>query len=158
MALGASDCERIGEGFLAQPVNALTSLAFVAAGAWIISRGSRTSAVMGWVVVASGVGSFLFHGPQPPLARQAHDGTAIAVAAGAMLLAGAELRRLGTRRFLGEHSGALLLFGAALLAYAGGRTGSPLCDPESPLQLHGAWHALAAAALTNFTMRAGPRR
>jgi hypothetical protein len=34
---------------------------------------------------------------------------------------------------------------AAGLAYAGGRTGARTCDPDSPLQLHGAWHVLAAS-------------
>jgi len=34
---------------------------------------------------------------------------------------------------------------AALASYAGGRTGAPTCDPDSPLQLHGAWHVLSAA-------------
>jgi hypothetical protein len=33
---------------------------------------------------------------------------------------------------------------AAVSAYAGGRTGAPTCDPDSPLQLHGAWHILSA--------------
>lgn len=159
MALGASDCEHLGEGFLAQPVNALSSLAFVAAGLWILSRGNRRApTAFGWVVVATGVGSFLFHGPQPSWARPAHDGTAIATAVGGMLLAGAEVRRLGARGFLREQSGALLLFGGALAAYAAGRTGSPLCDPDSPLQAHGAWHVLIAASLATFGVRASSRR
>ncbi|MGH2735388.1 MAG: hypothetical protein ACRDKZ_07405 [Actinomycetota bacterium] len=155
MALGASDCERIGDGFLAQPVNALSSLAFVAAGLWILSWGNRrVPTAFGWVVLATGVGSFLFHGPQPAFARPAHDGTAIVAGVGAALLAGSELRRLGVRGFWGRHSASLLLTAAALAAYAGGRTASPLCDPDSPLQLHGAWHALLAAALAGFAVRA----
>ena len=32
------------------------------------------------------------------------------------------------------------------LAYAGGRTGSPVCDADSLLQLHGLWHLSTAAA------------
>lgn len=34
---------------------------------------------------------------------------------------------------------------AGLSTYAGGRTGAPTCDPESPIQLHGVWHLLSAA-------------
>ena len=28
-----------------------------------------------------------------------------------------------------------------------GRSGSPLCDPDSVVQLHGAWHVLSALAV-----------
>ena len=35
----------------------------------------------------------------------------------------------------------------ALLSYVGGRTESPLCRPDSRVQLHGLWHALAGAAM-----------
>ena len=35
----------------------------------------------------------------------------------------------------------------ALLSYVGGRTESPLCRPDSRLQLHGLWHALAGVAV-----------
>jgi hypothetical protein len=33
---------------------------------------------------------------------------------------------------------------AAAASYAGGRTTAPTCDPDSVLQLHGAWHVLSA--------------
>ena len=33
-----------------------------------------------------------------------------------------------------------------LAAYAAGRSGSPLCRPDSLWQYHGAWHVLSAAA------------
>ena len=35
----------------------------------------------------------------------------------------------------------------ALLSYVGGRTESPLCRPDSRVQLHGLWHALAGVAM-----------
>ena len=67
-----ADCEAIGEGLLKQPVNALTTLAFLPAAAWIaIRRPDRR-----WVAVAvgaNGVGSFLFHGPITPGSEWAHD-------------------------------------------------------------------------------------
>ena len=30
------------------------------------------------------------------------------------------------------------------LSFLFGRTGSPVCDPDSPLQPHGGWHVLTA--------------
>ena len=59
-------CERTGPEFWSEPVNALTNLAFVAAGLWglraVRNRGSDTfSAVLCWWVVAIGIGSGLFH-------------------------------------------------------------------------------------------------
>ena len=37
--LAWSDCERVRPGFIAQPVNTWSSLAYCVAGAWIIARG-----------------------------------------------------------------------------------------------------------------------
>jgi hypothetical protein len=59
-------CERIDAHFWAEPVNALTNLAFVFAGVWAVMAARREKAggfveVLGWWVVAVGVGSFLFH-------------------------------------------------------------------------------------------------
>ena len=70
----AADCESIGGGLLRQPVNSITTLAFVAAGLWIVTRRPDR----GWVgvaVMATGVGSLLFHGPMPAGAEWAHDVT-----------------------------------------------------------------------------------
>ena len=60
-------CERLGPGFWAEPVNALTNLAFLAAGLWGLrtarARGEDSGAV--WLLIglafAIGIGSFLFH-------------------------------------------------------------------------------------------------
>jgi hypothetical protein len=69
--LGAGDCELIRvDGLLAQPVNALSALAFVAVGVWLVVR--RRS-LLGVLTVAVGIGSFLFHGPQPAGAKWIHD-------------------------------------------------------------------------------------
>lgn len=59
-------CERLGPGLLAEPVNALTNLAFVLAGLWGVAavRRAGTGAVaesLAWWVVAIGIGSALFH-------------------------------------------------------------------------------------------------
>jgi hypothetical protein len=69
-------CERFGDGPLGQPANALTSLAFVLAGALILA-GRRGSAGWRWpyalLVLAVGVGSVVQHGPHPPWQAYAHD-------------------------------------------------------------------------------------
>ncbi|MER9635811.1 ceramidase domain-containing protein [Mesorhizobium sp. M0228] len=59
-------CERTGPEFWAEPLNALSNLAFFAAGLWGVwqvgKRGTGAFAeVLAWWVVAIGVGSSLFH-------------------------------------------------------------------------------------------------
>lgn len=67
------DCEAVVHAFLGQPVNTVTTLAFVAGGIWVI-LGSRHLWI-GFATIATGLGSFLFHGPMPPYAEWAHDFT-----------------------------------------------------------------------------------
>ena len=156
--LGASDCEQIGSGWLAQPVNAVSSLAFVPAGLWVTSLASERQGWRRWdalgvgaALVANGVGSFAYHGTQPGWAQVAHDAPIVAIVA---LLAANELGRraqpVGSepearRRRTGRV--ALATGAAALGAYALGRTGSPACRPESLFQWHAVWHGLAAVSL-----------
>ena len=80
VALGESDCETVGTGVLAQPVNAVSSLAFTVAGLalipWVgratgIERRLRTAFVV--LMAATGVGSFLYHGPQSAGSHFLHD-------------------------------------------------------------------------------------
>lgn len=60
-------CERLGPGFWAEPVNALTNAAFLAAALWAWgyaarrNRLDRTTAALAALLAAIGVGSFLFH-------------------------------------------------------------------------------------------------
>jgi len=70
----AADCEAIGVGLFRQPVNSLTTLAFVVAGIVVIIRRPDRRWV-GGALVATGVGSFMFHGPMPPGSEWAHDVT-----------------------------------------------------------------------------------
>jgi hypothetical protein len=79
-ALGESDCETIGDEFLAQPVNALSSFAYCIVGLWVIWRGFRGDAarrpylvVFGLVLVFTGLGSVAFHGPQWAGSKWLHD-------------------------------------------------------------------------------------
>ena len=54
-------CERSDPSFWAEPVNAVTNLAFVLAGLWAWRRTSGLGRVLSVVLMAIGVGSFLFH-------------------------------------------------------------------------------------------------
>ncbi len=79
------DCEAIRAGFLAQPVNAWSSLAFSVVGLIVgFSAGAATGReridrlVFGLLLVSIGIGSFLFHGPQPPSGQFLHDVTFLA--------------------------------------------------------------------------------
>lgn len=67
----AADCELITQGLFGQPVNSLTTLAFIAAGV-IVARDSRLKWI-GIALAATGVGSFLFHGPMSLGSEWAHD-------------------------------------------------------------------------------------
>lgn len=65
------DCEAIVHAVLGQPVNSLTTIAFVIGGAVVIVRTGHLW--LGIASIATGVGSFLFHGPMPSYAQWAHD-------------------------------------------------------------------------------------
>jgi hypothetical protein len=158
--MGCSDCERIRDGWLAQPVNALTSLAFVAAAGVVLARTwqparDRRRELLAYSAVLAlvGAGSVAFHGPQPPGAQAMHDvpiPVLIGLAVGTPLVRS----RRGSDAAPGwsRRRGGLVAstFAAALTAYAGGRTGAPTCAPDSPLQLHGAWHVLCAAGFVTM--------
>ena len=89
---GALDCEAIRAGFLAQPVNALSSLAYVGAALWVVAAARRVTgrvnasvSTFAALLAAEGVGSLLFHGPGDAASHLLHDaalvGTLTAVAA-----------------------------------------------------------------------------
>jgi hypothetical protein len=150
VALGAGDCERLHDGLIAQPVNTASALAYVVVGAWLAGR-RRVG--FGLAVAAAGVGSVDYHGPGSPAARLLHDGGLFAVVG---FVAWQEVARRVGRRRSGtawsprRRAAYRLALAAAAAGAAGwwlGRTGGPLCDPDSPLQLHAAWHLLTAAAL-----------
>ena len=144
-SLGHTDCERIVAGALAQPVLAVTSLAYVAAGVAVLYWAARVraplAAAAGVAVVAVGAGSFAYHGPQPPWAGPAHDWPIVAV--GVLYTAALAW---SWRRRRSTWAVAAGVFALGLAAYVAGRSGSPLCRPDSLWQYHGAWHVLSAAA------------
>jgi hypothetical protein len=65
------DCETVVDAFWGQPVNSISALAFVLGGALIIARSPHIW--IGLASIATGIGSFLFHGPMPPLSQWVHD-------------------------------------------------------------------------------------
>lgn len=89
----AAVCERFGDGFFGQPANAVTSVAFVVAGAGILVEGRRSRTqrdtpvrdrqtfVFALLVSGIGVGSFIQHGPHPDWQAYAHDLPIVAVLA-----------------------------------------------------------------------------
>ena len=147
LALGGSDCEALRDGWLGQPVNTLSSLAYVVAGTYVLRNGeSRTLAL---ALAAVGVGSVLYHGPMPPGAELIHDGSILALAAAGPIA--------WQRGLIGRPPAAALATGAAaVVVNVLTRTGAPLCRPGSLLQGHAAWHILTAVALALWF--ATPRR
>ena len=149
------DCERIRPGFLAQPTNSISSLAYAVAGGALCLRARRrdgatpTSTVFGVLVAANAVGGLGFHGPGGRLGHRLHDvallGTlatmsaqVLAVAPAAPALAPAARRRLVS-------AAGLLAVASVVKALSG--TGGPWCRPDSRVQGHAVWHVLTAAGL-----------
>lgn len=145
------DCEEVVGGVLGQPVNSITSLAFVVAGMIVWARGGgRVVAVS---LAATGVGSWLFHGPMPGYAQLAHDVTLWwLVAVVVVILARTATGRSRQRPWLGP---AILLGSVAVIGRLGA-TSWPLCDPASPWQTHGLWHLGAAVAVTWWAIGRSP--
>jgi hypothetical protein len=136
-----ADCERLHDGLLDQPVNALSSLAYVAAGLWVW----RHDRPQGIALMAVGAGSVAYHGAGGGASRWLHDSTIVVVAA---LAAFAAPRVWGEARVRPRLAlGAVGAFALALPFQAFGRAGGPLCRPDSVLQAHAAWHVLTATAL-----------
>ena len=138
LALGASDCEALRDGWLGQPVNTLSSVAYVVAGACVLRRGGPRIPAL--ALAAVGVGSVLYHGPMTPGAGLTHDGTIVALAATVPVA----WRRRSLRW---PPVAAVIAGGAAIVVNLLTRTGAPLCRPGSLLQGHAAWHILTALAI-----------
>ena len=141
-----SDCERIRPGLIAQPVNTVSSLAYVVAGAVLASRARREGGplesrrlAVAAAAVAAGLGSVLYHGPGGRWSKRAHD-TALAA-----LVLTQGIRRLGDRR--PPRRGAAVLTATASALHAASRTGRPLCRPDALLQGHALWHVVSALAV-----------
>jgi hypothetical protein len=104
-----TDCE-VGGGALAQPVNAWSSLAFVAAGAWVHERERRRRLVplarpIAIALMAVGAGSVAFHAAGGVAAGWMHD-TALLTLLGLLALAHLGGSRLAAPRAIGPAVGA----------------------------------------------------
>ena len=74
------DCEAANGGWLSQPANAVSSLAYVVAGLWVVIWGGRRADVdwrlavgYGLAVFLTGLGSADFHGPHSSVVSFVHD-------------------------------------------------------------------------------------
>ncbi|MEA3501414.1 MAG: hypothetical protein U9R47_01460 [Actinomycetota bacterium] len=83
--LGAGDCEALGDGWLIQPAAAWTSLAYAVVGIVLMMSATSSSdrertlrIAFSLLLIGTGIGSFLYHGPQPAIAEFAHDITFLA--------------------------------------------------------------------------------
>ena len=85
LGLAGSDCERVSGGLLAQPVNTISSAAFLVAGLWVLLLAVRVPgrrvelAVFGVAVASNAAGGLLFHGLQSAGARWVHDTSILSV-------------------------------------------------------------------------------
>jgi hypothetical protein len=146
-----NDCEAIRLGWIGQPYNTASSLAFALAAIplWRAAQQPGGSAWAGVAVAAAfeGIGSAGFHGPGGPVSKLIHDVglAALAVTTGGALIRDprARLRPLSVG-----------LAAAALLVHTLSRTGGPLCPSHRQLQGHAVFHLLAAAALATAPPRA----
>lgn len=145
LALGGSDCEVLHGGVLGQPVNALSSLAYVVAAAYVLRRGGPP--VMALALALVGIGSVLYHGPMPPGAGPVHDASLVAVPVAALVVA---WRR---RSFPRPPTIAVAALAAAAVANVLTRTGAPWCRPDSLLQGHALWHVLTAVGAALWIVR-----
>jgi len=76
--VAASDCEECRHGFVTQPANTVSSLAYVAVGADLL-RGPEPDRPFAWAVIAVGVGSVAYHGPGGRVGKWAHDASLLAM-------------------------------------------------------------------------------
>lgn len=152
VALASSDCERLRSGWLAQPANAVSALAYVAVGVWLLWRSRRPGVHRGALIAAGaamvgvGVGSIAYHGPQPGWAPLAHDGSVVWLA---LVIIGVALThpRATTEVAVAAWRAAAGWMALALTAYVAGRTGSSFCQSTALWQAHAAWHVLSAVGL-----------
>jgi WD40-like Beta Propeller Repeat len=145
LALGGSDCEAVRDAVLGQPANALSSLAYVVAAGVVVRRGGPRGP--GLALAAVGAGSFLYHGPMPWGAEAVHNAAIVALV---VLTAAAAWRRRALPR---PPALAVVALAAAVSLNLLGRTGAPLCRPDSLAQPHAAWHVLTAVAAAAWLTR-----
>lgn len=117
VAIGETDCEALGGGTLAQPINAITSSSYVVAGLVLMVGGARVrrpqdsdALLFGSTLVAVGLGSLAFHGPQPAGSQFLHD---LSIAAALLFIGLTNATRLGWLQQVAK------VFGVVLIPIAG---------------------------------------
>lgn len=139
---------------MAQPINALTSLGYVVAGVIVLAlltpqQRRGVGGLYALLLALIGIGSAIFHGPQTPGAKYLHDAPIAALLLLIAIIVIARWRR-GQAVFPGVTRRRVIALavtgGLAGLSFLSGRSGSPVCDPDSPLQPHGGWHLLTSVA------------
>jgi hypothetical protein len=102
--------------------------------------GARRRVVPAWAATAGAGGVLLGLAPRA--------GGAVAGALGLLVAAGeVAVARRGPRRPPGAYRAGVAALAVGAACWWLGRTGGPLCDPDSLLQGHAAWHLLTAFAL-----------
>ena len=136
-AMAASDCEAVRDGWLAQPVNAWSSSAYLLAGGYLVVRHrelvgrARAIAPAVLTLAAVAIGSILYHGPQPAWGDAVHD-AAITLLLGALSGLGAAK---GSVRDRHRRALAVVVVAAVVLVVA---------VPSSVAAVHGALAGLVA--------------
>lgn len=144
----AADGERLHPGLIAQPVNTISSAAYLLAAARIRpSAGtSTTGTAMCLALAANGLGSMGFHGPGDRISHSVHDVSLVAL----VVIAATDIGTVIARRpaALTTLVGPFSLLGVGALINARSRTGGVWCRPDALLQGHALWHLISAAVLS----------
>ena len=140
--VAASDCEHCRDGWVTQPVNALSSLGYVVAGADLLQR-PDPDRPFAWAVIGVGVGSVAYPGPGGVAGRWLHDASLLAMLG---LLTLTDLTVAEGRPMPAPGIGAVVA-GAAVLAH-----------PRTSSYAQGAVGATAIAAEARRHVRSGARR
>lgn len=145
LRFGVPDCERVLSDIVAQPVNTVSSLAFVAVGALFWKR-DRVLAIS---VAMVGVGSVWFHAQLTTPAARVHD---VAIVLGVLLI----IHRVWRANAWRHIAPGLAILSVGVVVWWFSRTGGAWCNPDSVLQLHALWHVLAALAIATLRRRLLP--
>lgn len=132
------DCELIRQGLVAQPINTVSSLAFIVAAGLVWQRHLLGALALFLV----GVGSVLFHAAPSPVSSFVHDAELVLVIAAAVSTMWASRSRLPFW--------SLGVLAAGIVVWAVSRTGGAWCSPTSMLQGHAIWHVLAAGGVAGL--------
>jgi Ceramidase len=123
--LARADCERVGAGALAQPVNTISSLAYLLAGLWILGLSTRSPGrrveliVFGVAVALNAVGGLAFHGVQTSGARWIHDVSILAVLAFVVAFGAARLLDRSTAWTIAAFGGGLAALAVVVAVWPG---------------------------------------